>query len=337
VRHIKSIHQNKSHFSTRKSKYRSSLVETTDQISRFDEACSLKPNEDDHLSSFEELPSAHENKSNDDVEDFTQMKVILVDFLLLENNVHLFIFMFFFKSDEEHILQQLEEEESRRDKNLEDDVNLTVKETAEEEQKSVNSAEKFAQNSTFDVIGIMNLSSMNLTDRDVPMIIQRAFGEKKKKCFGLILRENALTSEGIKMLVDSLLKVRTNLKYLSFADNTDIGDEGIEHLTRLLQKNRSMNFLAVPNTGITDRGVRILANTLCRVGTDSPCAPLEKLYLSFNKLITDESMPAILQIIEKNRTLKLLSLRNCNLSDKARRGLRQLNAKLKKRKLSIAE
>jgi hypothetical protein len=211
--------------------------------------------------------------------------------------------------------------------------------TAEQAQQNggVTLAEKFAQNNAFDVIGVMNLSSMSLIDRDIPMVIQQAFGQKKKKCFGLILRDNALTSEGMRILVDSLLNLQTKLKYLSFTDNPDIGDEGIIHLTRLLQKNRSMNFLAVPNTGITDRGVRILADTLCGVDTDSTCAPLEKLYLSFNTLITDESLGAILQIVEQNRTLKLLAIRHCGLSDKGRRRLRQLTSKLKKRKFSLAE
>ena len=210
--------------------------------------------------------------------------------------------------------------------------------TAEGEQKGgVTLSDKLAQNDAFDVTGVMNFSSMNLSDRDIPMVIQRAFGQKKKKCFGLILRGNALTSEGIRILVDSLLDLRPKLKYLSFADNPDIGDDGIVHLTRLLQTSRSMDFLAVPNTGITDRGVRILADTLCDIDTGSPCAPLEKLYLSFNKLITDESVAAILQIIEKNRTLKLLAIRCCGLSDKVRRRLRQLNTKLKKRKFSLAE
>jgi len=252
--------------------------------------------------------------------------------------------MLYLKSDEEHIRQHLQAAESidsRSDKNPEDGVNLKVKEkpksSEEEEPKSVNLADKSAQNDAFDVIGIMNLSSMNLTDSDIPTVIERAFGQKKKKCFGLILRDNALTSEGVRILVDALLTIRINFKYLCLSDNPNIGDEGIEHLTRLLRKSRSMNFLAVPNTGMTDRGVQILADTLCRVDADSSCAPLEKLYISFNKSITDASLAAILQIIEHNRTLKLFALRHCSLSDTARQLLKQLGIKLKKRKFSLAE
>ncbi|CAF2117298.1 unnamed protein product [Rotaria magnacalcarata] len=115
----------------------------------------------------------------------------------------------------------------------------------------------------------MNLSSMNLTDDDVPSLLQRAFVKQKKKCVGLILRDNGLTSVGVRMLVDALLATRTKLKYLSFSNNAAIGDRGIEHLVRLLQKNRSATFLALPNTGMTDRSVRLLADILCNVDPKS--------------------------------------------------------------------
>ena len=68
-----------------------------------------------------------------------------------------------------------------------------------------------------------------------------------------------------------------------------MGDSGIEHLARLLRANRTMTFLSLPNTGITDRGVRMLADVLCDIDSDSPCAALEKLHISFNKEITDAS------------------------------------------------
>jgi hypothetical protein len=252
--------------------------------------------------------------------------------------------MLFLKLDEGKTPQHLQIKEtigSEKDENPEDGINLTVKEkpnsSEEEEQEGMKLEDKLAQNNAFDIIGIMNLSSMNLTDHDIPMIIQRAFCEKQKKCFGLILRDNALTSEGVKILVDSLLTLRTKLTYLSFSNNSAIGDAGIEHLNRLLRKNRSINFLAVDNTGITDRGVRILADTLCGVDAESHCAPLEKLYISFNKLITDESLGAVLQIIEQNKTLKVLSLQHCSLSNKARRRLKQVGTQMKKRKFSLTE
>ena len=196
--------------------------------------------------------------------------------------------------------------------------------------------DKLADDHELDIIGILNLSSMNLTDYDVPVIIQRALWEQKK-CIGIILRDNALTAIGVKMLVDELLMAKTKLKYLGLSNNIGITDTGIEHLARLLKESRSMTFLSLLNTGITNRGVRMLADVLCGVDPDASRPPLEKLYISFNKAITDESMEALLEILEKNETLKILCLQNCGLSDRARRRLRHMAAKKKKRKFSLTE
>jgi len=199
-------------------------------------------------------------------------------------------------------------------------------------KKNVQLEERLAQDKEFDFTGVMNLSAMNLIDHDLPMVIDRAIKKRPKKCIGLILRENDLTGKGVKMLVDALLEVRTNLKYLSLSSNPRIGDAGIEHLIRLLKKNRSITLLALPETGITDRGVRLLADLLCSVDGESS---LEKLYISFNKLITDESMKALIQILEENQTLKALSLNHCSLSDANRRLLKQKALITRKKKFTL--
>lgn len=181
----------------------------------------------------------------------------------------------------------------------------------------------------------MNLSAMNITDDNLRVIIQRAFSGGRKKCTGLILRDNFLTSIGVKMIVDAIVSSRSMIKYLSFSNNPDVRDDGIEHLVGLLGKNRHITFLAVPNTNITDRSVRLLADILCGVDPETTVPPLEKLYIAFNKGITDESLPALVQIIEQNQTLKILSLENCSLTDKARKSLRQTISKNKKKKFSL--
>ncbi|CAF3837610.1 unnamed protein product [Rotaria sp. Silwood1] len=188
-----------------------------------------------------------------------------------------------------------------------------------------------------DILGIMSLSSMNITDDDMILIIQRVFYNHKSKCIGLILRDNALTSTGVKMLVDTLISSQTKLKYLSLSNNPNIGDKGIEHLTNLLQKNRSITFLALPNTGITDHGVRLLADVLCGIDTVLSCTSLKKLHISFNKSITDQSFETLIQIIEQNQTLKLLSSQHCSLSVKIRRTLRKAVIKNKKKRFSLSE
>ncbi|CAF4370917.1 unnamed protein product, partial [Rotaria sp. Silwood2] len=230
---------------------------------------------------------------------------------------------------------------SRKNKHIEDDINLTSGEefnlSEDPNSKVISLEEKLADKRELDILGIMNLSSMNITDDDMILIIPRVFYDNKSKCIGLILRDNALTSTGVKMLVDTLISSRTKLKYLSFSNNPNIGDKGIEHLINLLQKNRSITFLALSDTGITDHGVRLLADVLCCVDTDSSCPPLEKLHISFNKSITDQSFEALIQIIEQNQTLKLLSLQHCSLSDKKRRRLRKAVIKTKKKRFSLSE
>lgn len=229
----------------------------------------------------------------------------------------------------------------RKDEYRGDGIHATLKETLSgpiEEERNADLEEKLANDHEFDAIGIMNLASMNLTDNDLPAILQRAFCGGPKKCSGLILRDNALTSEGVRVIVDATLAMRMNLKYLSFSNNPRIGDAGLEHLIRLLQKPRSIVFLSIPDTGITDRGVRLLADILCGGGeTDAPCPSLEKLYISGNKAITDDSLEALLQILEQNSVLKLLSVEHCSLSEAARRRLKQAGTKMKKRKFSLVQ
>jgi hypothetical protein len=204
------------------------------------------------------------------------------------------------------------------------------------EEKNALLEDRLENDNEFDVTGILNLSCMHVTDNDLPAVIQRAFAAGPKKCTGLILRENALTADGVRMIVDTMLAAKTNMKYLSLSSNPDIGDTGIEHIVRLLQKSRSIIFLALPRTGMTDRGVRLLADVLS--GTDPESAapsPLKKLYISFNKEITDASLEPLLQILEQNQNLKVLSLQHTSLSDKAQRTLKQAATKLKKKKFSL--
>ncbi|CAF3796738.1 unnamed protein product [Adineta steineri] len=203
-------------------------------------------------------------------------------------------------------------------------------------QRNMILEEKLNKYDELNVDGILNVSSLNVTDNDVPLIIQRAFKNEKKKCVQLILRDNTLTSKGVKILVDQLLPIPNNLKSLYLSGNPDIGDVGIEHLSRLLQTNRSITILALHCTGITNQGVRILSNILCHDKMGST-ACLEKLYISFNKLITDESLETLIQILEQNQTLKLFSLQNCSLSDNARRRLRKVTTKKKSKKFNLSE
>lgn len=196
--------------------------------------------------------------------------------------------------------------------------------------------EKLKDTSELDTIGSLNLSAMKITDGDIRKIIQHSPWEHKK-CIGIILRDNDLTSFGVHLLVDGLLTSKPKLQYLSLSNNPRIGDAGIEHLIRLLKASRSMTLLSIPNTGITDRGVRVLADALCATELGSACVGLEKLHISFNKLVTDESVDALLEILSKNQTLKNLCVQNCSLTDTGRERLRKASIKKKKKRFSLSD
>ncbi|CAF3717774.1 unnamed protein product [Rotaria sp. Silwood1] len=313
------------HLYTDKSgKYRLSLAPTSEEkfeALKLSRQYNIKSNNDNNLSTFEELKTGCNNNDHQVEESFSKLKID--------------------KSNSNESLEENKDNTSEKTNQTENNINETIEEeinlSEDTNEKDISLEEKLADNHELEIIGIMNLSSMNLTDNDMLLVIQRAFYDNKTKCIGLILRDNALTSIGVKILVDAIISSRTKLKYLSFSNNPNIGDEGIEHLIRLLQKNRSITFLAIPNTGMTDHGVRLLADVLCPVDTDSICPPLEKLHISFNKSITDQSIEALIQIIEQNQTLKLLSLQHCSLSDKVRRQLKKLVTKKKKKKFSFSE
>ncbi|CAF1514801.1 unnamed protein product, partial [Rotaria sordida] len=294
-------------------KYRLALARTTQERSealKFLSSYKDKSNSCHHLPTFNELQTEHDNHDSKDARSVSQLQVD--------------------KIESDPSFQKNQIRISRKSKSVKKDKNvIKVKEqlnlSEDTNQKALSLEEKLANNRELNIIGIMNLSSMNLTDNDMLLVIEKIFGKHKTKCTGFIFRDNALTSIGMKMFVDAILATRMKLKYLNLSNNLNIGDAGIEHVVYLFKKSRSINFLALSNTGITDRGVRLLADLLCDVDadTDSCCSSLEKLYLSFNTSITDESMEALLQIIEQNRTLKLLSVQYCSLSDQARQLLRE--------------
>ncbi|CAF1242093.1 unnamed protein product [Adineta steineri] len=231
--------------------------------------------------------------------------------------------------DEKDVIQHSQRDELINfpmDRYIDHGINSIVKRkfisSVENEQKMMRLKAKLEYDNELNITGILNLSSMNLIDNDLSLITQRLFHSEKKTCTGLILRNNILSSDGVKILVDNLLMRRIKLKCLCLSNNADIDDIGIEYLVRLLQENHSLTILSLPYTNITDRGVQLLANVLSGIDTDLSCSPLEKLDISFNKSITDESTDALMQIIEQNQTLKILGLQYCNLSDKARLQLR---------------
>lgn len=174
---------------------------------------------------------------------------------------------------------------------------------------------------------------MNIIDEQIPFIIDKCSKKKYKKCFGVALRNNLLTSYGIKLLVHYLTNLKRDFKYFSFAENPNITDQGMEYFIPFLESNQSINFLALTNTGISDHTLHLLAKTFSNANYTFS---IEKLYFSFNPLITDQAIESILTIIQSIPTLELLALKNCSLSDTMKKNLKKTVKKFKKNTLTLS-
>ena len=108
------------------------------------------------------------------------------------------------------------------------------------------------------------------------------------------------------------------LQHLYLGQN-EIGDDGIEHLSRMLKGNRTLTWLWLTGNEISNRGVEFLSHVLADQNMT-----LEWLFLNSNKLITDTSVEALLHMLKRNSSLKTLYVNNCNLSESARRTLSKI-------------
>lgn len=177
--------------------------------------------------------------------------------------------------------------------------------------KQNNELKKRIDQSTSDNI---DLSSMDLTDEDIPMIMKKII--KKRKATSLTLTSNKITADGIRILVNSLKKNK-NFTHLILSSNP-IGDEGIKYLIELIENNRNLYHLSLSDTNITDHGIELLTNLLRLNSTSLRCLDLRS-----NQLITDLSIDFFLEIVENNQILSACRLDNCGLSQQGKEKLRE--------------
>lgn len=195
----------------------------------------------------------------------------------------------------------------------------------------------------------MDLSHQKLTDRDLPTIIDKL---GNKSYLSLQLQGNAITSQGITIITDSLLKNFSTLQDLWLSNNciSDVGvqtltrtflsnnrvlkqlhlgsncitDQGVQYLAGLLRSNVPLTDLWLYNNQITDEGVQHLTHALRTENRN-----LKHLDLQWNKAISDPSADAFGEMFNRNRTLIRLNLRKCSLSMEGKIDLLQ-NAAVKK-------
>jgi Ran GTPase-activating protein (RanGAP) involved in mRNA processing and transport len=202
----------------------------------------------------------------------------------------------------------------------------------------------------------VDLSYWNLIDHDMPIITRQII--INKQCTELYLCGNKITSQGALILA---LKLSNNstLKSLDLSYNyiTDAGvhsisqilvpnhysslkililnkngisNDGVRYLSEMLETNQTLTELWLSDNEIGNEGVKQLSNVLNYYNRT-----LKVLILSFNIFITDLSIDYLLQIFERNQTLKKLSINNCNLSETGKMKLQEIANRKKKIEIEI--
>lgn len=148
------------------------------------------------------------------------------------------------------------------------------------------------------------LLNMNLTDEDVPVIIEKAIN---CECHRIELCGNHIKSNGIKILADAL-KTNTVLQELLLANNPNIGDKGAEYLVDLLiNYNRTLKVLDLTDINLTNCGLALLSDAI-KVNIQ-----LRELRLGKNKF-THDGIKILADALKTNSTIINLDLSENNLT-----------------------
>ena len=164
----------------------------------------------------------------------------------------------------------------------------------------------------------MDLRRSNITDEDIPFIVERAV--IAKRCTHLLLSNNELTAEGVRVFVEKVVQLGREASRLHSLDlgGNPLGDKVTEHLAQLLSHADSkLNHLRLERVELTDEGVEQLSGAL------SASEGLTKLYLNDNGSITDASVDSLITMLKNLNQLEVL---NCGLSDEGRKRLKDAAA-----------
>lgn len=153
----------------------------------------------------------------------------------------------------------------------------------------------------------IELNSLNITDDDVAYIVNKII-KRNKRCESLSLTNNGITSNGIQILINSLVK-NSKITHLNLSSNP-LGDQAIQFINELIISHRTLYHLSLADTNITDAGFQQLIQTL-----SSNVSSLRTLDVRSNKSITDASIPFLTQMVDRNQTLSACRLDNCQLTE----------------------
>ena len=142
----------------------------------------------------------------------------------------------------------------------------------------------------------------------------------------MIIWCNEITGVGASYIAEALRTTRT-LRKLDLWRNP-IGDKGLQYIAEALTTNTSLTVLSLDNCRlrITEESGPALTEMLQRNKT------LRKLNLSFNEAISDNAASFIIEGLKKNTTLKILDLCSCVFTDEGFRLIRSNTSTCKIRK-----
>ena len=182
---------------------------------------------------------------------------------------------------------------------------------------------------------IVDLSRLQLIDRDIGVVIRHAIYEKK--CRGLNLWGNQLTWEsmhilanvshgnrtlkeldlshnrlddrGTEILANVLALNNCGLKEIDLSSN-NITDRGAHYLARMLRTNTKLERLILDNNEITDRGLNELIEAMAHHGSR-----LKTLRVESNRSITQNGIARLITAFRNSPVEKEVYVRNCGAND----------------------
>ena len=134
---------------------------------------------------------------------------------------------------------------------------------------------------------------------------------------GLSLCNNGITDSDVLQLAKELSTKTSTLHRLALTSN-NISDHGVQYLADMLTSNETLAQLWLGCNHITDQGVQLLMKTLAERNRT-----LQVLSLSSNTMITDSSLEFLLEMLDRNQTLRVVCLLKCSLSETSKEALRQ--------------
>ena len=133
----------------------------------------------------------------------------------------------------------------------------------------------------------------------------------------LYIVENKIGVEGVRAIAGALANpINTNLRKLSLVA-AGFKSEGLRHIARMLETNKTLSELSLPQNKIGDVGFQDLMSVLAERNRT-----LRVLSLEWNQFGSTESFTALNYMLHANKTLSSLNVESCKWSNVGIRELR---------------